>query len=77
MLFRSGSNDALPLATRMETRLPWRPTRGSLTRQKLVSEVTSDSIIDGRDASMILTYYVKASAGSEKGTFEEYIKNNK
>src|SRR5574337_279366 len=26
-----GSNDALPLATRMETRLPWRPTRGSLT----------------------------------------------
>ena len=25
-----GSNDALPLATRMETRLPWRPTRGSL-----------------------------------------------
>src|SRR5574339_843225 len=23
-----GSNDALPLATRMETRLPWRPTRG-------------------------------------------------
>src|SRR5574341_880679 len=28
---RLGSNDALPLATRMETRLPWRPTRGSLT----------------------------------------------
>ena len=27
-----GSNDALPLATRMETRLPWRPTRGSLTK---------------------------------------------
>ena len=26
-----GSNDALPLATRMETRLPWRPTKGSLT----------------------------------------------
>src|SRR5574341_1046750 len=26
-----GSNDLLPLATRMETRLPWRPTRGSLT----------------------------------------------
>ena len=26
-----GSNDALPLATHMETRLPWRPTRGSLT----------------------------------------------
>ena len=26
-----GSNDALPLATRMETRRPWRPTRGSLT----------------------------------------------
>src|SRR5574341_385791 len=26
-----GSNDAVPLATRMETRLPWRPTRGSLT----------------------------------------------
>src|SRR5574337_422452 len=26
-----GSNDALPLATPMETRLPWRPTRGSLT----------------------------------------------
>ena len=25
------SNDALPLTTRMETRLPWRPTRGSLT----------------------------------------------
>src|SRR5574341_448074 len=25
------SNDALPLATRMETRLPWHPTRGSLT----------------------------------------------
>ena len=24
-----GSNDTLPLATRMETRLPWRPTRGS------------------------------------------------
>ena len=23
--------DALPLATLMETRLPWRPTRGSLT----------------------------------------------
>src|SRR5574337_310027 len=26
-----GRSDALPLATRMETRLPWRPTRGSLT----------------------------------------------
>src|SRR5574339_133491 len=26
-----GRNDALPLATRMETRLSWRPTRGSLT----------------------------------------------
>src|SRR5574341_913099 len=26
-----GSSDALPLATRMETRLLWRPTRGSLT----------------------------------------------
>src|SRR5574337_969992 len=26
-----GSNDALPLATRVETGLPWRPTRGSLT----------------------------------------------
>src|SRR5574341_199537 len=26
-----GSNDALPLATGMETRLPRRPTRGSLT----------------------------------------------
>src|SRR5574337_813449 len=26
-----GSNEALALATRMETRLPWRPTRGSLT----------------------------------------------
>ena len=26
-----GSNDALPLAPRMETRLPWRLTRGSLT----------------------------------------------
>ena len=25
------SHDALPLATRMETRLPWRPTSGSLT----------------------------------------------
>src|SRR5574340_1462181 len=25
------SNDTLPLATRMGTRLPWRPTRGSLT----------------------------------------------
>ena len=25
------SNEALALATRMETRLPWRPTRGSLT----------------------------------------------
>ena len=25
------SNDALPIATRVETRLPWRPTRGSLT----------------------------------------------
>src|SRR5574341_589540 len=25
------SNDPLALATRMETRLPWRPTRGSLT----------------------------------------------
>ena len=26
-----GSNEALPLATCMETRLPWRPPRGSLT----------------------------------------------
>ena len=26
-----GSRDALPLATRMETRLPWLTTRGSLT----------------------------------------------
>ena len=26
-----GNSDALPLATRRETRLPWRPTRGSLT----------------------------------------------
>src|SRR5574337_219238 len=26
-----GRNYALPLATCMETRLPWRPTRGSLT----------------------------------------------
>src|SRR5574337_1061795 len=30
-----GSNDALPLATRMETRLPWRPTRVSLTSPSL------------------------------------------
>src|SRR5574337_1245002 len=29
--YHGWSNDALPLATRMETRLPWRPTRGSLT----------------------------------------------
>src|SRR5574337_331254 len=28
-----GSNDALPLATRMQTRLPQRATRGSLTSQ--------------------------------------------
>src|SRR5574337_1100813 len=27
-----GSNDALPLATRMETRLPWRPTDRKSTR---------------------------------------------
>ena len=27
------SNDALPLATRMQTRLHWRPARGSLTSQ--------------------------------------------
>ena len=30
------SNDALALATRMETRLPWRPTRGSLTSPSYV-----------------------------------------
>ena len=28
------SNDALALATRMETRLPWRPTRGSCPRRR-------------------------------------------
>src|SRR5574339_273709 len=33
-----GSNDALPLATRMETRLPWRPTRGSLTSPSYLGE---------------------------------------
>src|SRR5574342_359763 len=32
------SNDALPLATRMETRLPWRPTRGSLTSPSYLDE---------------------------------------
>ena len=32
------SNDALPLATRMETRLPWRPTRGSLTSPSYLVE---------------------------------------
>src|SRR5574342_1136128 len=37
-----GSNDALPLATRMETRLPWRPTRGSLTSPSRSEEHTSE-----------------------------------
>ena len=32
------SNDALPLATRMETRLPWHPTRGSLTSPSYLLE---------------------------------------
>src|SRR5574340_839926 len=32
-----GSSDALPLATRVETRLPWRPTRGSLTSPSIFS----------------------------------------
>ena len=32
------SNDALHLATRMETRLPWHPTRGSLTSQSYLLE---------------------------------------
>src|SRR5574340_1778870 len=31
-----GGNAALPLATRMATRLPWRPTRGSLTLQAYI-----------------------------------------
>ena len=30
------SNGALPLATRMETRLAWRPTRGSLTSRSFL-----------------------------------------
>src|SRR5574341_933965 len=33
-----GSSDALPLATRVETRLPWRPTRGSLTSPSYLVE---------------------------------------
>src|SRR5574342_159097 len=37
-----GSSDALPLATRMETRLPWRPTRGSLTSPSYPEEHTSE-----------------------------------
>src|SRR5574340_659129 len=37
-----GSSDALPLATRMETRLPWRPTRGSLTSPSRSEEHTSE-----------------------------------
>ena len=35
---RLGSSDALPLATRMETRLPWRPTKGSLTSPSYLGE---------------------------------------
>src|SRR5574337_46448 len=38
-----GSNDALPLATRMETRLPWRPTRGSLTSPSYLGETAHSS----------------------------------
>ena len=34
-----GSNDALPLATRMETRLPWRPTRGSLSSPSYLGRI--------------------------------------
>src|SRR5574337_627614 len=34
-----GSNDALPLATRMETRLPWHPTRGSLPIAGILQQV--------------------------------------
>src|SRR5574337_141512 len=37
-----GSNDALPLATRKETRRPWRPTRGSLTSPSRSEEHTSE-----------------------------------
>ena len=36
-----GSNDALPLATHMETRLPWRPTRGSLLEYTLKDQQRS------------------------------------
>ena len=32
------SNDALPLATRMETRIPWHPSRGSLTSPSFLLE---------------------------------------
>lgn len=46
-------------------------------RQNITAEVNGDSIIDGRDATTILTYYAKASAGTEKGSFDDYIKNNK
>ena len=33
-----GRNDALPLATRMETRIPWHPSRGSLTSPSFLLE---------------------------------------
>src|SRR5574337_1145815 len=51
-----GSSDGLPLSTRMETRLPWRPTRGSLTSPE-DWEVAAAEILESHLSYPILCYF--------------------
>src|SRR5574341_206001 len=58
-----GSNDALPFATRMETRLPWRPTRGSLTSPSyLVRNRTLGQ--NGHGRTIVAPYSVRPLPGA-------------
>ena len=75
-----GSRDALPLATRMETRLAWRPTRGSLTsRSFLVRNRTLGPLLENnpetppssRDEGLRLLHRLEANLATFLQTPQE------
>ena len=41
--------------------------------EMVVGDVTNDSIIDGRDATLILTHYAKSSTGQDSDLSDEQL----
>ena len=63
-----GSSDALPLATRMETRLPWRPTRGSLTSPSYLRSQGNRRWEGPLGTPLGVVHWKRASSPVEAGT---------